>query len=441
MYLPRGPERARSCRRASTSPARCPRGSPRRRPTRRSNVPMIPFYIYYSMFGFQRVGDLAWAAGDMRARGFLLGGTAGRTTLNGEGLQHEDGHSHILAVDHPELRLLRPDLRLRGRGHHPGRPAPDVSPSRRTSSTTSPLMNENYAHPAMPEGAEEGILKGMYLLREGEGRARTRRACSLLGSRHDPARGRSRRPSCWRRTSASPPTSGACPSFTELRRDGARRERWNLLHPESRRARAYVDAVPGRARRGRSIAATDYMQALRRPDPALRARRATGCSAPTASAAATTARQLRTFFEVDRYYVAVAALKALADEGSGPGTGAWPRRSRNMASIRRSRTRTTLTRSVQVRSAASTRTRDDAHDRQRRQPWRTQQVTGPRHRRLQGRAGHRDPGEGRRRGQGRGPADHAGIRQGDDGRARAGGGRWRRCWSRSATRSARARRS
>ena len=100
-------------------------------------VPMIPFYIFYSMFGFQRIGDLAWAAGDMRARGFLLGGTAGRTTLNGEGLQHEDGHRHILVGDHPELRLLRPDLRLRGRGDHPGRPAAHVSPSRRTSSTTS----------------------------------------------------------------------------------------------------------------------------------------------------------------------------------------------------------------------------------------------------------------------------------------------------------------
>ena len=89
-------------------------------------VPMIPFYIFYSMFGFQRVGDLAWAAGDMRSRGFLLGGTAGRTTLNGEGLQHEDGHSHLHVGDGPELHLVRPDVRLRGGGDHPGRPAPDV---------------------------------------------------------------------------------------------------------------------------------------------------------------------------------------------------------------------------------------------------------------------------------------------------------------------------
>ena len=100
-------------------------------------VPMIPFYIYYSMFGFQRIGDLAWAAGDMPRRGFLLGGTAGRTTLNGEGLQHQDGHSHLLRVDDPELRRLRPDVRLRARGDHPRRPAPHVRASRRTSSTTS----------------------------------------------------------------------------------------------------------------------------------------------------------------------------------------------------------------------------------------------------------------------------------------------------------------
>ena len=101
-----------------------------------NDVPMIPFYIYYSMFGFQRVGDLAWAAGDMRARGFLVGGTSGRTTLNGEGLQHEDGHSHIHVGHHPQLRLLRPDLRLRGGGDRPGRPAADVCASRRTSTIT-----------------------------------------------------------------------------------------------------------------------------------------------------------------------------------------------------------------------------------------------------------------------------------------------------------------
>ena len=118
--------RARSSRRASTRPARSRRGSPRPPRTPTTASPMIPFYIFYSMFGFQRIGDLVWAAGDSRARGFLLGGTAGRTTLNGEGLQHEDGHSHVLASTVPNCRRLRPDVRLRGRGDPAGRPAPDV---------------------------------------------------------------------------------------------------------------------------------------------------------------------------------------------------------------------------------------------------------------------------------------------------------------------------
>ena len=125
-------------RRASTRPARCASWIAAATAYANHGVPMIPFYIFYSMFGFQRVGDLAWAAGDMRARGFLLGGTAGRTTLNGEGLQHEDGHSHVLAATIPNCVAYDPTFALRARGDHPGRPAPHVSPSRRTSSTTSP---------------------------------------------------------------------------------------------------------------------------------------------------------------------------------------------------------------------------------------------------------------------------------------------------------------
>ena len=123
-------------------------------------VQMIPFFIFYSMFGFQRIGDLVWAAGDMRSRGFLLGGTAGRTTLNGEGLQHEDGHSHLFASAIPNCVSVRPDLRLRGRGDHAGRPAPHARTSRKTSYYYLTVMNENYRHPAMPEGAEEGIIEG-----------------------------------------------------------------------------------------------------------------------------------------------------------------------------------------------------------------------------------------------------------------------------------------
>src|SRR4051812_32816105 len=129
---------------------------------------MIPFYIYYSMFGFKRVGDLAWAAGDMRARGFLLGATAGRTTLNGEGLQHEDGHSHIFSSVIPNCVSYDPTFSYEV--------AVVVQDGLRRMYAEQEdvfyyitLMNENYEHPALPQGAEEGIVKGMYLLREGEG--------------------------------------------------------------------------------------------------------------------------------------------------------------------------------------------------------------------------------------------------------------------------------
>src|SRR3981081_820632 len=133
-----------------------------------SDAPMIPFYIYYSMFGLQRVGDLAWAAGDMRCRGFLLGGTAGRTTLNGEGLQHEDGHSHVLASTNPNCVSYDPAFSYEV--------AVIVQDGLRRMYQEQEdvfyyitLMNENYEHPAMPEGSEQGIIRGMYLLREGGG--------------------------------------------------------------------------------------------------------------------------------------------------------------------------------------------------------------------------------------------------------------------------------
>ena len=143
-----------------------------------NDVPMIPFYIYYSMFGFQRIGDLAWAAGDMRARGFLIGGTSGRTTLNGEGLQHEDGHSHILLGDHPELHLLRPDLRLRGGGDRPGRPAPDVCRA------GGRLLLPHHAQRELRAPGHAGRCRGGHrqghvpLARRREAGAQGRRACS-----------------------------------------------------------------------------------------------------------------------------------------------------------------------------------------------------------------------------------------------------------------------
>src|SRR3954471_9774658 len=189
-------------------------------------IAMIPFYIFYSMFGFQRVGDLAWAAGDMRARGFLLGGTAGRTTLNGEGLQHEDGHSHLLAATIPncvaydptyayELAVIIQDGLRR------------MYQEQEDVFYYLTVMNENYAHPAMPEGAEEGILRGMYLLRplaEGEAKVQLMGSGKIL-----------REVIAAAGLLADDWGVGAdvwsVPSFTELRREGMENERWNTFHP------------------------------------------------------------------------------------------------------------------------------------------------------------------------------------------------------------------
>ena len=279
-----------------------------------NDVPMIPFYIYYSMFGLQRVGDLAWAAGDMRCRGFLLGGTAGRTTLNGEGLQHEDGHSHVLASTIPNCVSYDPTFAyevvviVRDGIRRMFQEQEDVY-------YYITLMNENYPHPAMPAGAEEGIVKGLYLLQEGA--RRTRKSgprVQLMGSgtilREVIAAADLLRDDwnvdadIWSAT-----------SFNELRRDGMSAERWNLLHPTKPRAQELRRIGARRPSRVPSIAATDYMRNYADQVRAT-SRAATRCSAPTASAAATTARKLRQFFEVNRYYVAVAALKALADEGA-----------------------------------------------------------------------------------------------------------------------------
>ena len=202
-----------------------------------NDLPMLPFYIFYSMFGFQRIGDSAWQAADMRARGFLLGATAGRTTLNGEGLQHEDGHSHLLAGAIPNCRAYDPTFAgevavILQHGMH------RMLDEQQDEYYYLTLMNENYTHPDMPEGAAEGVIKGMYLLsstngeaadkppargggragKAGEGGARLRkqeiphppRPTARL--RHHPARSRSPPPTCSTRTSASPPTSGAAPA-------------------------------------------------------------------------------------------------------------------------------------------------------------------------------------------------------------------------------------
>jgi pyruvate dehydrogenase E1 component len=274
-----------------------------------SDTPMIPFYIYYSMFGFQRVGDLAWAAGDMRTRGFLIGGTSGRTTLNGEGLQHEDGHSHVLASTIPNCVSYDPTYGYEVAviiQHGLQRMYADNEDVYFYITT----LNENYPHPAMPQGAEEGILKGMYKLRtvEGDGSALKVR---LLGAG-----------AILREVEAGAELLAkdfgvtceiwSVTSFMELRRDGLESERWNMLHPEAEPRVSYVEQCLGKGQ-GPVIAATDYMKAIADGvRPYVRARyKALGTDGFGRS---DYRRALRSFFEVDRFHVAVAALKSLADD-------------------------------------------------------------------------------------------------------------------------------
>ncbi len=273
-------------------------------------VPMVPFYIYYSMFGYQRVGDLVWAAADSRTRGFLCGGTAGRTTLNGEGLQHEDGHSHVLFSVVPSCRAYDPafSYELAVIIHEGLRRMLEEQEDIFYYLT---LMNENYRHPPMPEDAQEGILRGMYLLRESSVADGPRVA--LLGSG----------------TILNEVIAGAdllesqfgvgadvwsVTSFTELRRDGIEVERWNMLHPLEEQRQAYVtQCLAGRG--GPVVASSDYIRAfadqIRQWVPGRY--RVLGTDGFGRS---DYRRALRRFFEVDRHYVALAALKELADTGT-----------------------------------------------------------------------------------------------------------------------------
>ena len=273
------------------------------------DVQMVPFYIYYSMFGYQRVGDLVWAAADQRTRGFMLGGTAGRTTLNGEGLQHEDGHSHLLFSVVPNCRAYDPTF-----GYEVAVIVQDglrrMVVDQEDVFYYVTLMNENYRHPPMPQDAQEGILRGMYLLWETPDHDRPR--VQLLGSG-----------TILREVLAAAEMLDSdfgigadvwsVTSFTELRRDGIEVERHNMLHPLSEQRSAYVtDCL--RNRRGPVIASTDYLRAfadqIRQwvPDHY----RVLGTDGFGRS---DFRHALRRFFEVDRHYVVVAALKELADNG------------------------------------------------------------------------------------------------------------------------------
>jgi pyruvate dehydrogenase E1 component len=273
------------------------------------DVQMVPFYIYYSMFGYQRVGDLVWAAADQRTRGFMLGGTAGRTTLNGEGLQHEDGHSHLLFSVVPNCRAYDPTF-----GYEVAVIIQDglrrMVVDQEDVFYYVTLMNENYRHPPMPQDAQEGILRGMYLLWETPDHDRPR--VQLLGSG-----------TILREVLAAAEMLDtdfgigadvwSVTSFTELRRDGIEVERHNMLHPLSEQRSAYVtDCL--RNRRGPVIASTDYLRAfadqIRQwvPDHY----RVLGTDGFGRS---DFRHALRRFFEVDRHYIVVAALKELADNG------------------------------------------------------------------------------------------------------------------------------
>jgi pyruvate dehydrogenase E1 component len=272
---------------------------------------MIPFYIYYSMFGFQRIGDLAWASGDSRARGFLLGGTAGRTTLNGEGLQHEDGHSHVLSATIPNCRSYDPCY-----GYEV---AVIVQEGLRRMISEQEdgfyyltLMNENYPHPAMPEGAEDGILRGMYLLRSGGSARRRGPRVQLLGSGvilREALAAAELLASDFGVTA----DVWSVTSFTQLRRDGIEVDRWNTLHPLAPPRRAYVSKCLD-GQRGPVIASTDYLRAfadqIRQWVP--RGYRVLGTDGYGRS---DYRRALRRFFEVDRHHIVVAALTSLADSG------------------------------------------------------------------------------------------------------------------------------
>jgi len=273
------------------------------------NLTMVPFYIFYSMFGFQRIGDLAWAAGDQQARGFLIGATSGRTTLNGEGLQHQDGHSHLLAATVPNCVSYDPTYayELAVIIQHGLEVMYGRCESKFFYITTT---NENYQHPEMPAGVEEGIVRGMYRVESASPKAKmvvqlmgcgsilreVREAAALLREDFDIDA------DVWSLT-----------SINELRREGLDVERWNMLHPTEPQRTPYVTQMLAGSS-GPVISATDYMKAWGDSLRPFIAQRYVALGTDGFGRSDTRAK-LRHFFEVNRYFVVVAALKALADEG------------------------------------------------------------------------------------------------------------------------------
>jgi len=278
------------------------------------NCPLIPFYVFYSMFGFQRVGDLAWAAADMRCRGFLVGGTSGRTTLNGEGLQHEDGQSHLFSSVIPNCRSYDPTFAYEL--------AVIVQDGLRRMYAEQEdvyyyltTLNENYAHPGMPEGAEPGIVRGMYQFKKGAPADKKTPRVQLLGAG-----------SIFREVIAAADLLRnhwgvesdlwSCPSFTELARDGMAAAREGMLDPTAPPRRSYVETSLAGSQ-GPVVAATDYVRAVAEQIRPYVPRRYLVLGTD-GFGRSDTREKLRAFFEVDRKHVAVAALHALAQDGAIP---------------------------------------------------------------------------------------------------------------------------
>jgi pyruvate dehydrogenase E1 component len=277
-----------------------------------NNEPMIPFYILYSMFGFQRIGDLAWAAADQRTRGFLLGGTAGRTTLNGEGLQHEDGHSQLWSSVVPNCISYDPSFAFEL--------AVIIQDGLRRMYVEQEdvyyyitVMNENYAHPAMPKGVETDIIKGMYAFQKGAKNKKPR--VQLLGSGtifNEVVAAADLLKQDWGIES----DIWGCPSFTELARDGQTCERWNRLHPESDKKVSHIQKCLSKSE-GPVIAATDYVRLFAEQiRPYLPDQSSYTVLGTDGFGRSDTREQLRKHFEVNRYHVVVAALEGLCKAGT-----------------------------------------------------------------------------------------------------------------------------
>ena len=272
----------------------------------------IPFYIFYSMFGLQRVGDLAWAAADARTRGFLLGATSGRTTLMGEGLQHDDGHSHVLSSVIPSCVSFDPTYNFEL--------AVIIQDGLRRMYVDQEdiyyyitVLNEAYPHPALPEGSEAGILKGLYLLHPAAADSDPALRVQLMGSgailREVEAAA-----TLLQQDFGIASDVWSATSLTELRRDGLAAERWNLLHPVQEPRVPYVQQCLA-AHPGPVIVATDYMKIVGdQIRPFIEGRRFTALGTD-GFGRSDTRESLRTFFEVDRHFIVLAALKSLADEG------------------------------------------------------------------------------------------------------------------------------